>query len=245
MKILATITYDGSMYYGFQKQKDVRNTIQGIIEEKLSTIFHREIKIYGAGRTDRYVHASGQTFHFEVENLKMDLERLKYSLNKMLPDDIVIKDMKIVADDFHARLSAIGKHYQYRIVTVKNPFYLHYALTYLKKLDFNLLRQGMKLFLGRHDFYNFCSNNDDVDYFETIEKFTLRKSHDTVIFDIYGSGFKRYMVRMIIGTLLALNEHQITFDYIKERLDSSHDKVNSYNAPPQGLYLMEVSYDQK
>ena len=66
-----------------------------------------------------------------------------------------------------------------------------------------------------------------------------------VIFDIYGSGFKRYMVRMIIGTLLALNEHQITFDYIKERLDSSHDKVTSYNAPPQGLYLMEVSYDQK
>ena len=116
---------------------------------------------------------------------------------------------------------------------------------YLKKLDFNLLRQGMKLFLGRHDFYNFCSNNDDVDYFETIDKFTLRKSHDTVIFDIYGSGFKRYMVRMIIGTLLALNEHQITFDYIKERLDSSHDKVTSYNAPPQGLYLMEVSYDQK
>ena len=117
-------------------------------------------------------------------------------------------------------------------------------LIYLKPLDIHLIKQGMEEFLGVHHFYNFCSNNDlDDDYQKEIFSFTLTQKENDLIFDIIGTGFKRYMVRMIIGTLLALGDHQIGIDYIKDKLLSPLGNNTSYNAEPQGLYLVEVIYD--
>lgn len=245
MRVKAIVSYDGSLFNGFQKQtKQDVITIQGSIEKVLSIIFNTEVSIHGAGRTDKGVHALNQVFHFDINKEEYDLSKLKYALNRMLPNAILIKELIRVSDDFHARKSALKKHYQYRIRLNQDPFVDKYMLVYLKELDLDLILRGMKLFLGKHKFYNFCSNNDaDDDYEKEIFEFTLIRKDNDLIFDIIGTGFKRYMVRMIIGTLIALGDHQIDLYYIVEKLNTPLGNNTSYNADPQGLYLVEVIYD--
>lgn len=242
MRIKGIVSYDGSHYYGFQIQKNEKLvSIQGKIQEMLSKIFNSEIKIFGAGRTDRGVHAYNQVFHFDVEKVD-DLDKLLYSLNKMLPRDIYIKSLDVVSDDFHSRYLATRKHYRYIIDLVRNPLNVNYALFYNKKIDFDLLNKGISLFLGEHDFINFCSNKEHS-YLRNIYYLDYKIQNNQLIFDIIGSGFKRYMVRMIIGTLMALSSHQVSLDYIEDRLNRKVDITTLYNAESQGLYLVEVFYD--
>ena len=246
MKVKGVISYDGSVFNGFQVQtKQNVVTVQGTLEKVLSQIFNTQIHIHGSGRTDKGVHALNQVIHFDIPQDEYDLSRLKYSLNRMLPSTILVKDLVKVDESFHARMSAKGKHYQYRIRLNQDPFAINYMLIYLKPIDLDLIKLGMKEFLGVHKFYNFCSNNDVEDEYEKeIFSFTLTQKDNDLIFDIIGTGFKRYMVRMIIGTVLAYVDHQIELDYIKDRLEALKDlQTTSYNAEPQGLYLMEVYYD--
>ena len=245
MRVKGIISYDGSMFNGFQVQtKQNVLTIQGVIENKLSLIFNMPIHIHGSGRTDKGVHALNQVIHFDIPTEDYDLSRLQYSLNRMLPEAILVKQLSKVNEDFHARKSVKRKHYCYKIRLHRDPFVNKYMLIYLKPINVQLIEEGMKEFLGKHQFYNFCSNSDpDDEYEKEIFDFTLTRVDDDLIFDIIGTGFKRYMVRMIIGTLLALNEGQIDISYIKEKLNLPLGNNVSYNIDPQGLYLVEVIYD--
>ncbi len=244
MKILMKVMYDGYDFLGFQKQKGENNTVQGKIESALKQIYSKDIKIYGSGRTDRYVHALNQTFSFEIDDLRYPLDRLIYSLNKILGDSIVIKEGKIMDDEnFHARFNAKGKHYRYVLSLKRNPFYRRYALYYPFKLDKEKILKATKLFIGKHDFFSFCSPRDEKDYFETIFKFDFSIKDDLAFFDIEGTGFKRYMVRMIVGTVLAYNEGKIELDYLTIRLNDDHFEKTSWCVEGHGLYLMEVFYD--
>ena len=162
----------------------------------------------------------------------------------MLPTSILVKQLLKVDESFHARISAKKKHYQDRIRLIQEPLVNRYMLIYLKPLDLDLIKEGMKQFLGKHNFYNFCSNKEeDDDYEKDIFSFTLTQKDNDLIFDIIGTGFKRYMVRMIIGTLIALGDKQISVDYIKDRLNAPLGNNTHYKIDPQGLYLMEVFYD--
>ena len=126
MRIKGIIAYDGSEYNGFQVQtKQEVKTIQGTIERVLSTIFDMPIRIYGSGRTDKGVHALNQVIHFDIPQDEYDLSRLKYSLNRMLPTSILVKQLLKVDESFHARISAKKKHYQYRIRLNPNPMVLN------------------------------------------------------------------------------------------------------------------------
>lgn len=242
MRIKGIVSYDGSHYYGFQiQQKEHEITIQGKLQEALSKMFNQEIKVFASGRTDRGVHAFNQVFHFDVDENR-DLGKLLYSLNKLLPKDIYVKSLEYVNEDFHSRYSATKKHYRYIIDRVRNPFNLNYALYFNKKINYELLDKGINLFLGEHDFINFCSNKENS-YVRTIYVFKYEEKDNQLIFDIIGSGFKRYMVRMLIGTLLALVTNQITLEYIEDRLSRKVDQTTLYNAESQGLYLVEVFYD--
>ena len=243
MRVKGIVSYDGSHYQGFQDQKkDNINTIQVVIEKLLSYICDEKIVIIGSGRTDKGVHALNQVFHFDMNNYR-ELNHLKYALNRMLPQDILIISLQEVNDDFHARYSATKKHYRYIVDLVRNPFNINYALYYDKKIDEEILSKGINLFLGEHEFKNFCSNKEKDSYVRTIYSFEYKKENNQLIFDIIGSGFKRYMVRMIIGTLLALNNHQIDLSYIETRLNDIKKGTTIYNAEPNGLYLVEVFYD--
>lgn len=240
MRVKGVVSYDGTSYYGFQVQNG-EVTIQGEIQRVLSLIMNREIKIFASGRTDRGVHAYKQVFHFDMDENR-PLDKLLYALNRILKEDISVLSLQEVDESFHARYSSTGKHYQYKISLKRDPFLLNYAFICYKNIDLNIVRKGINLFVGKHDFTYFCCNDETEDAVRTIYKFEVKKEHDFIIFDIYGDGFRRYMVRMIVGTLIALGEGQISLNYIEDRLNLIKKENTSYKAPSQGLYLMEVFY---
>lgn len=240
MRVKGIISYDGSHYYGFQIQEN-KISIQKLLQDAISKIMNKETKIFASGRTDRGVHALNQVIHFDIDEYR-DLNKMCYALNKLLPNDIFVKSLQEVDLSFHARYSATKKHYRYLISRKRNPFLANYSLFYFYNFNEELVKKGMNLFLGEHNFINFCSNKEKEEYIRTIYEFNISYNDDEIVFDIIGSGFKRYMVRMIIGTILALNNKQIDLSYIEERLNGKY-KTTLYNAPSQGLYLVEVSYD--
>ena len=136
---------------------------------------------------------------------------------------------------------ALNQVFHFDMNNYRELNHLKYALN--RMLPQDILSQGINLFLGEHEFKNFCSNKEKDSYIRTIYSFTYKLENNQLIFDIIGSGFKRYMVRMIIGTLLALNNHQIDLSYIETRLNDIKKGTTIYNAEPNGLYLVEVFYD--
>lgn len=242
MRIRCIISYNGTMYYGFQKQnKKEMNSIQNEIEKVLSKIFNREIIIHASGRTDRGVHALGQVIHFDVDE-EVDLYRLRYSINCMLPKDIYFKKMEIVDEEFHSRFSAKSKTYRYIINTnERNVILNNLVYNFSRKLDLDKIKEGMKIFLGTHSFHNFCTNNEG-DYIRNIYSFNLEEKDGYLIFDITGNGFRRYMVRMIIGTLIEIGLGNISTNEVKEVLETKENRTVRYKAPGEGLYLVSVNY---
>lgn len=241
MNILAKVSYKGTNYQGWQTQIG-GNTIQDVIQEKLSQILNTPITIYGSGRTDSGVHAYGQYFNFKIEK-DIDLNKLRYSLNSLLPIDIHINSLKEVDDDFHARFSAKGKKYQYVIRLGENdPFTNELTYNFVRPLDVELFKKAIISFSGRHNFMNFTSKETDEDNF-------IRNIHVEVIVNdnfIYvnftGDGFMRYMIRYMVGTALEIGEKRLELDFIDKNLDTKIRKIVSYKAPSQGLFLLDVIY---
>ena len=243
MKILAKVSYLGTNYHGWQIQPNGL-TIQEVIEKTISKILNTPTKIYGSGRTDAGVHATGQTFHFETDKEDLDLARFKYSLNSLLPDDISINSLEVVGEDFHARYSAKRKHYQYRIYTgKKNPFVYQTSLYYPYDLNINLFVEALGYFGGKHNFQNFTSKEEDEDnYVRNIYQTNTKFDDDMIIVDIIGDGFMRYMIRDIIGTCLAVASKKEDLTYISDRLDNPNSSHTAYRASPEGLFLIDVIY---
>lgn len=243
MRIKAIISYNGSNYYGFQTQNNKEmNSIQDEIEKVLSTIFNCPISIAASGRTDRGVHALNQVIHFNVENKEIDLYKLKYSINCMLPRDIYFKEMEVVDKKFHSRFCVKTKTYRYIINTGERNVLLDRLVYNLsRKLDVIKIKEAMNLFVGEHSFLNFCTNTEG-DFVRNIYSFTLEEKGDYLIFDISGNGFRRYMVRMIIGTLIEIGLGNIDFSFIKDVLDGGKYNRVRYKAPSEGLYLKDVEY---
>ena len=242
MKILAKVSYLGTNYHGWQIQPNGL-TIQEVIESTLSKILNTPTKIYGSGRTDAGVHALNQAFHFEL-NKDFDLERLKYSLNSLLPDDISINSLDKVSDDFHARFSAKKKHYQYRINTLKkNPFLYQTTAYYPYPFDMTKFMQALDLFVGEHNYQNFTSKEEDEDsYKREIYDIKVVVEEEYISVDLIGNGFMRYMIRDIIGTCLAVASGKEELTYITDRLDTDKDMHTAYRASPEGLFLIDVIY---
>lgn len=242
MKIFAIVEYLGTSYHGWQKQPNA-NSIQEEIEKVLSQILNTETPIYGAGRTDAGVHAKGQTFHFEI-NKEVDLDKLLYSANMMLPNDIHIKFFKVTDDDFHARYSAKKKHYRYLINTGdKNPFIFGRTLFYPYPFDILKFIECLDKFEGTHNYQDFTSKEEDEDGFiRTIESIDVKQEEDDISIDLVGDGFMRYMIRDIIGTALAIASGKEDISFIDKHLDSTNREIVSYKAGSEGLYLIDVIY---
>ena len=243
MRIKCIISYNGSNYFGFQTQnKEEMNSIQDEIEKVLSKIFDTHIDIHASGRTDRGVHALGQVIHFDVEQENVDLYRLRYSINCMLPKDIFIKEMEIVNEEFHSRFSAKTKTYRYIInQNERNVILDKLVYNHSRKLDVEKIKEGINEFVGTHSFHNFCTNNEG-DYTRTIYSFTLEEKEGYLIFNITGNGFRRYMVRMIIGTLIEIGLGNLSSNEVKNLLNNEEMNRVRYKAPSEGLYLVEVNY---
>ncbi len=240
MRIKAIISYDGSHYLGFQKQTSTKQTVSYALEKAL-----RDLQIHsaivGSGRTDAGVHASGQVIHFDLPPYWDDLEKLKLNLNRKL-DDIYIKHISQVADDFHARFWAKKRVYRYVFKTSKPSVFEQKYISYYQPFDEKLLSQALQCFVGEHDFGYFCKTGSLTHttvrniYTATYKK---RGAYHFIYFT--ANGFLRAQVRMMIDASMLCAKEQLTQTQLMEQIRLVKKHTTSL-ATPQGLYLAKVLY---
>ena len=235
MKYMMVISYDGSKFHGFQRQRNVRN-VQGYLEDELSKILNEEIIVKGAGRTDRGVHALYQVVHFETSK---DVSNLKKSLNSVL-EDLKIKKIKKVNEDFHARHSVKNKTYLYK-VDLSNNKDENYYLKLRNNLDIKEMKKVSSLFLGTHDFKNFVAG-ERLDYIGTILDIKIYKFNNILYFKFKGIGFYRYMVRNLVGALLEVGKGKASKETIENMLEHPEIDKRLPTSSPNGLYLLKINY---
>ncbi len=243
MNIKIIFSYDGTNYYGYAKQVN-KVTIQSTIEKTLEKIFQEKIKIYASGRTDKGVHAIGQVANFYVKNdKKIDLKKIKKSLNKLLPEDIKINQIEDVPEEFNSRYSAVKKTYFYVINPAEPQLFLRNYVLDENRIDPEKITKGAQLFVGEHNFANFSSKVEDQDNFiRTIYEIKTYFKNDLFYIELTGNGFMRYMVRKIIGTLIEYSKGKITKEEIIANLNPTERKIINFTAPSKALYLKEVFY---
>ncbi len=237
LRYLVNISYDGSAFYGSQKQKDKR-TVLGEIEKVLSKVLNKPIKVVGCSRTDKGVHANEFYFHVDSDkNIDM------HSLNKMLPEDIIVNSVKVVSDDFHARYSVISKEYKYIINTGNiDIFRRNYVYNYSKSINYMLLMNTLKKFLGEKDFKTFTSDNEKESTVRNIFETRVERDGNLIIVYIRGNGFLKYMVRNIIGFALDVQEGKYKLEEVESIINSKDRTKIGKAAPGEGLYLNRVFY---
>lgn len=243
MNYKVVISYNGVNFNGYQKQNGLRS-VQGEIEKVLQKIHGYQVKSFGSGRTDKGVHALNQVFNFESD-LNMQPNQFQKAFNALLPDDIYVKSVKKVNKDFHSRYSCVSKEYHYLVnVGEYDPLRKDYILQYNKELDINKMIEASNLFLGKHDFKNFCASEEEKvkDYIRTVEKITITKNKNIITFKFIGDGFLRYMIRMLVGILMEIGINKKDINFIKERLDINELKRSNYKVDSCGLYLVKVKY---
>ena len=237
------IEYEGTNYNGWQSQKG-GNTIQQIIEERLGKILGERVKIIGAGRTDAGVHALDQVANFFTEK-DIPPESLKKALNSMLPVDIKIRKIEECPLDFHARLNAKGKIYQYLILNSEypSPFLIRYAWHIKKPLNLEAMREGSEYLIGEKDFSAFMASGSGVkNRIREVRWIRWKRRGRLLFFGIRANGFLRHMVRIMVGTLVYVGLGKLPPPSIKEILNSKDRKNAGITAPPQGLFLRKVIY---
>lgn len=243
-RYLAIVSYDGSHYAGWQKQSNA-HSIQEEIENALTKMHGYHVEIVASGRTDGFVHALGQAFHFDSDK-EIEGKKWQRALNSLLPKDIRIQSVQQVDDDFHARFHATSKRYDYFITNdIHNPFLEHYMGKDSHPLDVSYMQECAQIFIGSHDFTSFCSAKIDPrkPRIKNITRLDIipHENHIQMIFE--GNGFLRYMVRMLAQTLIEAGKHRLCKEDIQKMLEAKDKHVCRYKASPQGLYLVKVNYD--
>lgn len=242
MRYLITFSYDGTLYNGYQKQPN-KNTIQDKIEEALYKITNKKITIHSSGRTDSKVHAINQKAHFDLDK-EYDLYKLQKGINSLIPNDIYIKDIKVVKDNFHARFNVKKKIYIYKLnVGIYNPIDRNYIYQYNKELDVNKMIEASNYLLGEHNFKAFTkTDTTKEDYIRTIYKINIKEKNNIITIEFVGNGFLRYMVRNMVGSLISVGENKLNPKDIIHILKSEDRRFASKTANPEGLYLKDVKY---
>ncbi len=244
MRILLKVSYDGSNYYGWQRQKGFV-TVQEKLEEGLSALMGKEISVRGASRTDTGVHALAQGAVFETDTT-IPIANIPYALNSFLPDDIVITGAREVDDSFHPQYSVLDKTYEYLILNdeFRDPKLIKYTDFIREKLDIDKMKEACPYFLGEHDFKAFCASGSTAKTtVRTIYSLTVDKRKNIVCIKITGSGFLYNMVRIIAGTLADVGKGKLKPEDIEEIISSRDRTRAGKTLAPNGLTLTEVHYE--
>jgi tRNA pseudouridine38-40 synthase len=241
-----TIQYDGTNYVGWQRQAS-GTSIQGLIEDALAPIEGRSVTVHGAGRTDAGVHALAQVASVGVET-PLDAATLGRALNVALPKDVRITAVEDVEPGFHARFSATGKTYEYRIVDgpFVSAFHFRHVWHVPQALDLEAMRQAAEPLAGRHDFAAYQGTGSVVHSTErTIERLDWEEGGGfdrPLVMRVTGDGFLRYMVRNIVGTLVEVGAGRWDRRRPLAILESRSRGQGGRTAPPEGLFLVSVRY---
>ncbi len=239
------VAYDGAPFAGWQSQSH-GNTIQDHLERAFRRIAGRPVRVHGAGRTDAGVHALAQCAHVDVANKVLPPARWTEALNALLPPAIRVMRCQYVSSDFHARLSAKGKIYRYRIwsAPVLPPFEYGRAWHVPHSLDLKLLKLSAKHFVGTHDFAGFAANRRKTEKstIRTIYSVRVRQKGPGVTIEFDGDGFLYKMVRLIVGSLVKCALGKMRIEDVVARLNSDHTGAARFAAPAEGLFLVRVRY---
>lgn len=242
MVIKLVIEYDGTNYYGFQHQNNLKN-IEDELVKAISSIDSNVKKVYGSGRTDRFVHAKGQVVHFET-NKEIKEYKWLVSINSFLPKDIRVLSVDYVKDDFHARFSAVSKKYSYLIKSNNYRVFDRNYFGYYKGIDLELMNKAINKLIGTHNFKGFCSSkiNEMKDTIRTIYEANIIEHNDYIEISFHSNGFLRYQVRKMIGSLIEVGLNKLSIEEFVCIIESEDPRLSNKMAVAQGLYLMEVIY---
>ena len=239
------IAYDGTRYFGWEHQPD-RETIQGKLEAVLARMCGREtVDVIGAGRTDAGVHARAMTAHVLLDTELTENEIRDY-LNRYLPDDIAVREVRKAGDRFHARYNALGKTYRYTVyVGDSKPVFDRKYMTVLDFVpDVDAMNTAAEFLTGKHDFKSFCGNGRmKKSTIRTVDQIEIKRKKDTITFTVHGNGFLQNMVRILVGTLLEVGKGAYPPEHVREILEAKDRRTAGPTAPAQGLCLMKVDYD--
>ncbi len=236
-----TISYDGTDYFGWQRQPD-KKTIQGTLENVLYNFLSKKINVLGAGRTDAGVHAVGQVAHFRAD-MKLENSELQQAINGQLPHDIRVTTLEKTGPDFHARKSALSKIYQYRIFNTRDisPFLIRYALYIPSPLNITKMKKAAAYFIREDDFSAFSSNRL-LHPVRNVFRSEIRKKGEEIIYTVEATGFLKYMVRTLVGTLLEIGKGKLEPKDIDKLFKQKKRSLSAPTAPSKGLCLVKVKY---
>lgn len=245
----AIIAYDGTNFAGFQSQTDQR-TVQEEIEKVLTKLNSFEpVILQGSGRTDSGVHAFGQVIHFDLKGQARAEERLRFGLDTQTPADIAVKQVKIVADDWHARYHKHEKIYEYYLenAVTRTPFTRNTKAYFRYPLDFTLMQEALSQLTGTHDFTGFTASGSSVDdKVRSIYQAEITQlDPENFKFIFRGNGFLYKQVRNMVGTVIKIGNGRMPVSQITAILNSKNRELAGPTAAPEGLYLKEVIYDDK
>ncbi|MCC7157585.1 MAG: tRNA pseudouridine(38-40) synthase TruA [Bryobacterales bacterium] len=245
-RIKITLSYDGTEFHGWQVQPGLP-TVQGALERVLSEIEGSSVDVHGSGRTDAGVHALAQVASFDLRN-PIPPDNLRRAMNRLLPRSIRVLDVNEADASFHARFSAAGKTYEYRIYRGETcpPFLRLYVLHHPYALDEAAWIDAAGVYQGRHDFSAFAASDekDELGHSKvrTIFSSGAERTGDLLVYRVHGSGFLKHMVRMMVGSLLEVGKGNLDGAALALRLMPGFEGKAGPSVPASGLFLVSVDY---
>lgn len=242
------LAYNGTNYNGWQVQENTPDTVQQVLQEKMSIILGKPIEVVGCGRTDAGVHAKDYYAHFDFEHIDVANSDTKevFKLNKILPKDIVVKKIFIVKDEASARFDAESRTYEYFIHRFKNPFIHESSLYVFGTLDFEKMNEASYFLLSVQDFTSFSKVNTQTFTNNCMVTFAqwIQINKEEYVFKITANRFLRNMVRAVVGTLLEVGKGKISLDEFKTIVNNKNRSDAGMSAPGHALYLSHIQYPQ-
>lgn len=241
MRVLVNISYQGSQFLGFQIQQNGR-TVQQQFEKILKRMHKRDVRIHPSSRTDRGVHALEQYFHFDTE-LNIPAQQWQYAMNRALPDDVYVNDVRFVEEDFHCRYDCVGKSYRYKIYQAahKDPFLSGLKTFMSDELDLEAMNEAAQYFIGTHDFTGFCSQKTEVESkVRTLYESRIERTEAGFDYIVTGSGFLYNMVRVLIAFLIEVGKGKRLPNEVPTLLEAKDRNQVPFTAPAEGLYLEKI-----
>ena len=244
LRLKIKLAYDGTNFSGWAKQPD-RRTLQEEFEKAFATIVRQHCESIVAGRTDAGVHATAQIIHVDVPE-RTDLSDLEYRLNQLLDTDLRVLELEVAPEGFHARFSALRRHYQYQIVDANkaiNPLDRYDRASWYRPLDLARLNEASALLLGEHDFAAFCKFREGATTIRTLEKFQWERKEDgLLVAQVVADAFCYSMVRNLVGSAVCVAEGRFEPSWIAEMLANRERISDSMVFPAEGLTLVQVDY---
>lgn len=241
--LLLTIRYVGTRYHGFQVQQNALSVCQ-VFQDSVERLFGARLDVKGCSRTDAGVHANRYCISMRTDSA-IPCDKIPLALNCYLPEDIAVTDCREVPEDFHARYSATGKEYLYKLHNsrIRDPFSTDLAYRWGYPIDADILHREAQAFVGKHDFASFQAAGTDVeDTVREITHFSVKREGEMVYFLVRGDGFLYKMVRIMAGTLLQIAAGKLPWGYIPQIIEAKDRTRAGKTAPACGLYLNRVFY---